>query len=100
MLLLFSIYDNKAELYSPPFTAKTLGEAIRMFTDTANDQQTQLCRHPTDFALYQTGDFDPDTGQVQAQPYKHIGMAADFKTQVEAFPYVDNPALDLKEVDQ
>lgn len=62
--VLVSVLDLKAEFFGKPFAARTPGEAIRIFTDGINDNQTTLHQHPEDFALYHLADYDDQTGIV------------------------------------
>lgn len=60
----FSIFDSAALVYSPPFFQATKGLAIRMFSETAKDMQTNIGRHPTDFTLFHIGEFDDQAGAM------------------------------------
>lgn len=83
---LFSIYDSKAECYLPPFHFKSRGEAIRSFSDTANDPKSQLCRHPEDFTLFALGEYDDsDATFTTLKTPEPLGKALEFKSN-EIFP--------------
>lgn len=58
MLKMFTVYDSKAETYLRPFSMLTTGEAIRGFITTLNDPQTEYCKYPADFTLFEVGTFD------------------------------------------
>lgn len=60
----FSIYDSKAECFSPPFFRPAPGQAIRDFTDLANDPNTTIGKHPSDYGLYRIGEFDDGNGSI------------------------------------
>ena len=38
----FSIYDDKASVYLPPFVAKTVGEADRLFDSVVKDSDSTI----------------------------------------------------------
>lgn len=59
MLKMFTVYDSKAESYLRPFSMLSTGEAIRGFITTLNDGQSELCKYPADFTLFELGTFDP-----------------------------------------
>lgn len=63
---LFSIKDEKSDLFSMPFTSRTRGTAIRIFEQTVNNNQegNLLSKYPQDYTLYQIADFDTLTGQI------------------------------------
>jgi len=72
----YSVYDNKALRYFPPYFASTDGEAVRNFADMANDSQTNIGRHPSDYVLYFVGSYDDSNGLFQAeQPMRHVADA-------------------------
>lgn len=62
MLYAYSVFDNKAKVFSQPFYTVNDSTAIRMFRDAAIDPQTSLAKHPEDFSLYAIGRFDDALG--------------------------------------
>lgn len=81
-LLCFSVYDSKVQLYAQPFFMRSRGEALRGFTDVANDSSTSICRHPQDFALMELGEYDESTGKLENHPAPvSLGLAHEFKNQ-------------------
>lgn len=75
----FSIYDVKAEVYSPPFFLMTNGLAVRQFEQLANDLQTTIGQHPADFTLFEIGHFDDASGTlVNLQANNPLGAGIDF----------------------
>lgn len=61
---IYSVYDNKAELYGTPFFMKTNGEAVRAFKSLVNDKSTMPGQHPEDFQLLHLGKFDDVEGTL------------------------------------
>lgn len=61
MLKMFTVYDSKAETYLRPFSMLTTGEAIRGFITSLNMPDTDYCKYPGDFTLFEVGTFDPRT---------------------------------------
>ncbi|WNK13610.1 MAG: nonstructural protein [Microvirus sp.] len=79
---LFTVYDSKTENYLRPFTMLTKGEAIRGFAETANDPQSQICKYPADFTLFELGEFNESTGMISLLESKiNLGLALDFKNK-------------------
>lgn len=64
ILLTFSIYDEKAKAYIPPFFMHRQAQAIRVFTDCLKDENHQFSKNPGDYTLWQIGAFDDDIGQA------------------------------------
>lgn len=62
--LLFSIYDEKAHAYLPPFTLPRSDMAIRTFADCINSDSHAFARNPGDYSLYEIGMFDDSTGEI------------------------------------
>lgn len=69
----YTVYDNKALTYSPPFFVSTDAAAVRMVQDLVDDTGTQVGRHPKDFSLFFVGEFDADSARLLAQqPLVHV----------------------------
>jgi len=65
---LFSVYDTKAEVYTPPFFVPTLGIATRAFSDCVNSADHQFGKHPQDYTLFKLGTFDDNTAHLELLP--------------------------------
>lgn len=88
MLKAYSIFDRKALQYHPPFFASTDGSAVRSFSDAANDAQSSIGRHPSDYVLFYVGEYDDQKGaMLPVSPLIHI---VDAVAVVEAKPPVFN----------
>ena len=78
----FSFYDSKAEAYLPPFFMKAKGEALRFFSDLANDKtnaNNPIGKHPEDYTLFELGTFYDDNAQFQmGETPKSLGVAIEF----------------------
>lgn len=79
VLKIFSIYDIKSEVFSPPFYMSSNGEAVRAFKDLANDTNTTIGRHPADFRLMCLGTFDNCTGIHTNEDSGSLGFATDYR---------------------
>jgi len=69
---IFTIRDNKAEFFHPPFFQRTYGEAERNFRQLAHDGKSTISQNPEDFDLYHVGEYDDQTGKIDPIPPKHI----------------------------
>lgn len=58
LMKVFCIYDAKVGSYGKPFFLRSKGEAIRAFTEAAHDSKTQISAYPSDFTLFELGDYD------------------------------------------
>lgn len=62
---IFSIYDNVAEHYEPPFVEKNKGTAIRRIQDLIqNNPQSPYAKFPDNFELSHIGYFDNMDGSI------------------------------------
>lgn len=76
---LYSVYDIKAEVYSPPFVCSTKGLATRMFSDLVNDKSTSPGKYPADFKLVEIGRFDEASGVVAALvEFESLGFGTEY----------------------
>ncbi|WNK14673.1 MAG: nonstructural protein [Microvirus sp.] len=63
-LKIFAIYDTKACAYGIPFFMSTEGQARRAFQDLANDNTSNISKHPEDYSLHYLGDFDDTHAEI------------------------------------
>ena len=64
-LLVFSVFDSKAAVFGQPIFVNTRGAAIRSFSDAVNKPDSPLARHAADYSLYQIGEYDDGTGELE-----------------------------------
>jgi len=78
---IFSIHDNKASAYLPPFNLPTTQMAVRTFTDTLNDPNHAFAKHPEDYTLFHIGTFDDSNAVIELKQSKvPIGNGTDFQS--------------------
>lgn len=78
----FSIFDSKSESYSPPMFFTTKGQAMRSFQDMTADDRSMIHFHPTDFNLFELGEFDNCSGKVVSHDSPiHLGCALEFASR-------------------
>lgn len=79
ILRMFAVYDTKAVAYMQPFFYASVGQALRGFGDACLDDKSPLSKHPSDYQLFEIGQFDDNAGSVEgvSQP-KYLGSALDF----------------------
>lgn len=61
---IFTIFDEKANAYLPPFFLPTSGMAVRTFTTCLRSPDHQFGLHPEDYTLFDLGAFDDNTAQI------------------------------------
>lgn len=79
--MIFAVRDQATDQFGNPMFLVSAGQAHRSFADEVNrdDAQNQLNRHPTDFALWELGTYDTDTGLFDTHPPKQLITAKDVK---------------------
>lgn len=80
----YAVYDLKVLNYSQPTFHINRGEAIRMFSDAVNDENTYLHRHPGDYELVLIGQYDDEVGAIIPCEKENLGLAASFVSHPEA----------------
>ena len=84
---IYSIHDNKAEAYLPPFFLHNKNMAIRSFADCCQDEGHAFNRHPEDYSLWEIGEFDDQTGEIiYHTPHKALGSGIDYNQSAEIIP--------------
>lgn len=83
ILFVFSVEDTRAGMFSPPFMMRSNGEALRAFSELANDKKTSVGQHPTEFRLVRLCTFDDELGLFDGQEKLQLGLASDFVAQRE-----------------
>lgn len=64
---IYSVYDEKAEEFSPPFYATNDRMAQRIVVESSKGNGSMLGAYPEDFKLYALGSFDTTTGDISVE---------------------------------
>lgn len=77
--VIIAVRDSKADAFGRPFFVASAGVGIRSFDDEVNrrDPENQMNNHPSDFALYQLGEYDDSTGIIECYPQPKLLIQAD-----------------------
>lgn len=76
---LFTTHDSKAKAYLQPFFMRSKGEAIRGFSELANEEGHQFKKYPEDFTLFYLGEYNEETGIITPlKTPESLGKALDF----------------------
>ena len=76
--LAYTVYDQKAETFMPPFFVPSKGLAIRAFEDCINSPDHHFGKHPADYTLFFLGGFDTDTGEFSGIEKSSVGNGVEF----------------------
>ena len=80
---IFSVYDSKAQIYTNPFYQHNQQMAMRTFSDAINHPEHQFARNPEDYTLFEVGEFNDETGEVQDAILISLGNGLEFVRQPE-----------------
>lgn len=76
ILQVYSVLDAKVGAYLVPIYMRSRGEAIRAFTGTCQNKESDFARFPEDYALYFLGEFDDSQGTFLCHnPIRVIGAS-------------------------
>lgn len=78
ILKIYSLFDEKAKMYSQPFYMAHDGLALRAFGDLVEDKKTTVSRYPVDFTMWKLGEFDDNTGIFDCKKPEYLAKAIDF----------------------
>lgn len=81
--IIVAIYDSATEAYMAPSTMQARGQALRAFTDMVNNPQSEVSKHPHDYALFELGQFDDNSGLI-TQPNTPVCLARGHEVQARS----------------
>lgn len=88
---MYSIFDVAVRVYNRPFFARASGEALRIFTDLANDPRTDICKYAASYTLFEIGEYDDSNGRVSMyDAFIALGGALKFQRADRADREVSN----------
>lgn len=91
-LRLYSIYDNKAEQFSPPQVYHNDMLALRAFEGLVNDDKMLINTYPEDFSIYYLGNIGDSDGRYYIESSDEsrvpilVGRAIDYVQDVDNDP--------------
>lgn len=89
-LRLYSIYDSKAEQFSPPQVYHNDMLALRAFEGIVNDDKMLIKKYPEDFSLYYVGNLGDINGRYYIEHYDEssvpvlVGKAVDYVLDIDS----------------
>ncbi len=72
---IFTVYDGPAGAYLAPLFFQSAGQCVRAFTDSANDQENLIGKHPADYTLFEVGTYDDASGIFENIMHINLGTA-------------------------
>lgn len=62
---MYAIYDSKAEIYTTPMHFRNDAEALRQFSQEANNPESKLNKFSQDYSLFLLGEYDDDFARFE-----------------------------------
>lgn len=87
---LYSIYDSKAEQFSPPQVYHNDMLALRAFQGIVNDDKMLIKKYPEDFSLYYVGNIGDSDGRYHFEYSDEsripvlVGRAIDYLENIDS----------------
>ena len=81
---IFTVYDEKAHAYLPPFFMARNEQALRVFGDCLNSADHQFAKHPADYTLFEIGNFDDNSAEIIPSRAIPMGNGLEFLSQPTA----------------
>ena len=78
---IYSVRDTATGTYNAPFIAQTNAQAMRQFGDLAQEQNTNVNKHPDDFELFLVGTWDDDTSLLDNHEPQKLAIARDYNNE-------------------
>lgn len=76
-LVIVAIRDRAVDAFMRPWYVRSTGEALRVFSDSVNSQDSAMKAHPEDYDLYVLGTFVEETGLFDTGVPSMIGIGKD-----------------------
>lgn len=89
-LRLYSIYDSKAEQFSPPQVYHNDMLALRAFEGIVNDDKMLIKKYPEDFSLYYVGNLGDSDGRYYVEDCDEPRIPIMVGRAIEYVESVDN----------
>lgn len=80
---LFTVFDSAAGAYLDPFVAPSVEVALREFRRIVNKPDHQFNLYPEDYTLFHIGMFSVETGKLEPQDPRSLGVAITFVSQTQ-----------------
>lgn len=80
----YTVFDTATGAYMRPFFMSADGQALRSFSDIANDPDHEVGSHPEDYSLCRIGIFDDQKGQFTPEPVETLATALEMVAQKKA----------------
>lgn len=79
IMRVYAIFDSKVGAFMQPFYCANRAVALRMFMTAAQDRTTDFNRWPSDFILFEIGEWNGETGKLSSyEVHENLGVASQY----------------------
>lgn len=68
LMSICTVRDDVSQVYGRPMFVRTVGEANRSFISECSNAESELSKHPSDYSLYELGQYDDETAVFTLLP--------------------------------
>lgn len=80
---IFNVYDSKSEAWGMPLFYDCRANALRSLSEcvnATNDEKNQIAKYPSDFTMFEIGEYDQSNGEITMYQSKvNLGLAIEYK---------------------
>lgn len=73
--VMMAVFDTVAGVYDRPFAVPAVPVGVRSFQNALKDPQAAISKNPTDYALYEIGQYDDVSGELISKPPQMVFRA-------------------------
>lgn len=82
-LIAVAVRDSAVDAFMRPFFVPSTAFGVRSFGDAVKDPQSPMATSPQDYALFELGSFDEETGRFEnVESPRQLVRAQDIKEKV------------------
>ena len=74
----YAVYDKAIAAYMRPFVAQSDGQAVRLFKDETENNESPFFKHPEDYALFRLGVWNDQDGKITPEEPHPLARAHEF----------------------
>ena len=82
LLKIYSVYDEKAGAYLPPFYMQNDAVAVRAFRNSVQDEEHNFHKNAEDYTLFRLGAWDDNTGET-VEEIEAVASGRHLKGEIE-----------------
>lgn len=74
---ILAVRDRAINAFGTPIFTRTVSAGIRAFAEEAQRKESEICKHPEDYDLYELGEYNDDTGAITPCAPRMVAIGKD-----------------------